>query len=317
MGTSRMVIVAGIMVLLAACSGEGNTGAGSSLSSISQGLSPGEFELEVDGYIRTQGVYAGGGEAAEFAPSNYGRSRERNDGSGGRQHVTATNADGPYRLRFNLDLQRRDEEPHDSSVTIQLPPDARAGETYPLETALRARHGEAILAINGYGQVLRFDGGGTVSVAELGEHISLQFEFEGGTPGSDYHRQARGRAYQIPLSPRGETQLQLVVDGQSEEMALFSRFRNDRSLMAAQTLSFDFPGDVVQPGTYSLAGRGGPGVASLHLENLPRDLDINGTIDLEQDGDRWSGTFQFEAEGEVSVLGEGRFDYVTARPAHL
>lgn len=153
MGRLRMVVVAGIMALLAACGGEGNAGAGSSPGSIGQGLSPGEFELEVDGYIRTQGVYVGGGEAAEFAPSNYGRSRERNDGSGGRQQVTATNAEGPYRLRFNLDLQRRDEEPDDSSVTIQLPPGARAGETYPLETALRARHGEAILAINGYGQV--------------------------------------------------------------------------------------------------------------------------------------------------------------------
>ena len=309
-----MAVICGVLV---GCGNGSPAGGSVTATDIGQGLAPGEFEIEIDGYIRSVGPYSGEDEAVRFRPYNYGRSRERRDGTGGRQHVTATNADGPYNIRMLVELQRRDEEPDSGSVMIQLPPGARAGQTYPLETPVRARHGEAILAINGYGQPLTFNGSGTVSVAELGEHVSLQFEFHGGSPEQDNERHASGRVYQVPLTRRGESQYQLVVDGEPEDRVDSTRFRNDWSIMVAQEISLDFPGEVAQPGTYRLANRRGPGVVSLRLHNYPRELEISGTMELAQDGDTWSATFEFEGQGEVNVRGQGRFDHVTARQAHL
>jgi hypothetical protein len=309
------IILIAAVGLMTGCGNENSGSASTSASAIGQGLAPGQFELEVVGYVRSVGPYSGGGEAVSFTPSNYGRSRERQDGTGGRQHVSATNADGPYRVRMQIELQRRDEEPDSSSVTIQLPPGARAGQTYPLETPHRARHGEAILAIMGYGQSLTFEGSGTVNVVELDEHVSLQFEFHGGSPEHDNERHAIGRVYQVPLTRRGESQYQLIVDGQREDRADATRFRNDWSIQVAQEMMFDFPGDVAQPGTYRLASRRSPGVVSLSLQNY-RGLDISGTLEVRRDGDTWSATFEFEGQGDVNVRGQGGFDHLPARPGH-
>jgi len=234
--------------------------------------------------------------------------------------VVANNVDGPFIVRLRADLQRGDDEPDRElgAVAIQLPPGAAAGQTYALENSPIARHGEAYLILMGYGQPLRFGGSGTVSVAELGDHVSLQFEFRGGSAEEDNERHIIGRAYRIPLTLRGEARYELTVNGEREERADQMRFRNDRSIIVDQQMTFGFPGDVAQPGTYRVvSGRPGAGEVSLNLHDLPRDLEISGNMDIRQDGETWSGSFEFEAQGEVSVQGRGSFDHVAAREAHL
>lgn len=314
-----IVIVLASLFVLAACGGNDSASpgvSGASAADIGEGLAPGDFEVEMVGHVRTTGPYTGDREPVSFHPNNYGRSRELSDGSGGRQHVTATNADGPYRLLMYVQLQLRDEDPEPGSIMLQLPPDVRAGQTYAMATPQRARHGEAALAVNGDGRVLSFGGTGTVTVAELGDYATLQFEFHGGSAEHDNERHLVGRAYRIPVTPRGEAQYQLVIDGQAEDRVLPTRFRNDWSIHIGQELMFDFPGQVAQPGTYQVGNRRGPGVASVSIQDH-RGVDYSGTIEIRQDGETWSGTFEFEGEGDFSVRSQGGFEYVQARRGHL
>ena len=319
MKTTTLIAVTAAF-LLAGCGGEAASSAGSvSTADIGQGLNPGEHELEIVGPVRTVGPYSGDREVVGFMPSNYGQSRERRDGTGGRELVTANNVDGPFAVRMRADLQRGDDEPDRElgAVTLQLPPGAAAGQTYPLENSARARHGEAFLVLMGYGQSLRFDGSGTVSVAELGDHVSLQFEFRGGSAEDDDQRHIIGRAYRVPLTLRGEARYELTINGQREERADQTRFRNDRSLMVAQEITFGFPDPVAQPGSYRVvSGRPGAGEVSLSLHEQPRNVEISGTLDIRRNGEIWSGSFEFEGQGEVSIQGRGSFDHVAAREAH-
>ncbi|TVQ34951.1 MAG: hypothetical protein EA370_09905 [Wenzhouxiangella sp.] len=305
------------MGLLVACGGDGNSGTSASGIDIGQGLAPGEFEIDIVGRVRSIGPYTGDREFLLFTPSTYEESQVRRDGTGGRERVVATNDDGPYSLLMRMDLQRGDEEPdrETGNVVIQLPPGARAGQTYPLETLARARHGEAFLRFGGYGQRLNINGSGTVTIGEIGEQLSLQFEFSGGDEAEGNYRHIRGRAFQIPLTRRGEASYQLVINGQREDRVEHTRFRNDRNIRVAQELSFTFPGDVAQPGSYQLANRPSSGVVGLSLENF-RGLDISGSIDVLQDGEIWSATFEFEGEGDVSIRGQGSFDHLQGREAH-
>ncbi|TVR93122.1 MAG: hypothetical protein EA418_12420 [Wenzhouxiangellaceae bacterium] len=320
MTTRRFILVPAIVAaalgLLVACGGDENRGSSASTADIGQGLAPGEFEIDIVGRVRSVGPYSGDRVRLRYSPSTYGSSRERRDGTGGRERVVATNDEGPYSLMMRMDLQRGDEEPDRETghVTIQLPPGARAGQTYPLETFARARHGEAFVQFGGYGQSLNIGGSGTISIAEIGERLSLQFEFSGGDEAEGNYRHIRGRAYQIPLTRNGEAHYQLLVDGQREDRVEFMRFRNDWSIQGPE-LSFDFPGDVARPGTFQLANRRGPGVVSVSLQNH-RGLDFSGSIDVVQDGEIWSATFEFEGEGDVSIRGQGSFDHLQGRPAH-
>jgi len=310
---TRWLILAATFGVLAGCGGEGSPGKSASAAPIGQGLAPGEHAIEVVGpVVRSVGPYSGARDAVRFAPNTYGQSRERRDGTGGRQEVLATNDAGPYTIRMRMDLQREDQEPdrETAAVTIQLPPEARAGQTYRLENTAQARHGEAFLSIMGYGQSLPFGGSGTVSVAELGEHLSVQFEFRGGQPDEDNERHVIGRAYKIPLSRQGEAHYTLVVAGEATDRIQHTRFRNAGSIMVGPSMQFDL-GDERQPGRYRLANRPGAGAIGLQLFDH-RGVDVGGEIDLERHGDTWSATFQFDAQGETSLRGEGGFDHVTA-----
>lgn len=307
------IMMAIAVLALAGCGGDAaGSGASASVTQIGQGLSPGEYELEVVGAVRSVGPYSGDREALRFSPSNYGQSRERHDGTGGRELVVANNVDGPFSVRLRADLQRGDEEPdrETGAVVIQLPPGARAGQSYPLETGARARHGEAILALNAYGQPLNFGGSGTVSVAELGEQISLQFEFRGGSAEDDNERHIIGRAYRVPLTRQGEARYRLSVDGGTEERIELARFRNARSMMVAQAMQINFDGEPT-PGTYPIANRAAAGVVGLQLFEH-RDAEISGEIELMREDDTWSARFRFQGEGDAVIRGEGGFDHVAA-----
>ncbi len=323
MSRTRHLTIICSCLLFAACGNadspdsSGSSGSpGASVAEIGDGLAPGEFEVDIHGHIRTVGPYTGDREPVNFHPNNYGRSRELADGRGGRQHVTATNADGPYRLHLYIQLQVGDDDPEPGSIMLQLPPDVRAGQTYVMATPRLARHGEAVLAINGDGRVLGFGGTGTVTVAELDEHASLHFEFHGGSAEQNNERHLVGRAYRIPVTPRGEAQYELVIDGEAGERVLPTRFRNDWSIHVGQELMFDFPGQVAQPGTYQIGNRRGAGVASVSIQDH-RGVDYSGSIEIRQDGDTWSGTFELQGEGDHSIRSRGGFEHVAARRGHL
>lgn len=313
--SKKWMLLTTALATLIGCGGADGGAGGASAAQIGQGLSPGDHEIEVVGYVRSIGPYSGSREAAVFAPNTYGATRERRDGTGGRQEVVATNDDGPYVIRMRADLQRNEQEPdrETASVAIHLPPEARAGQTYVLETPRRARHGEAFLAINGYGQVLPFGGSGTVTVAELGEHVSLQFEFRGGSAEHEDERHVIGRAYKIPLSRQGEARYTLSMDGQSEPYAQRTIFRNARSIMVGSAMQINFDGEIAQPGSYRLANRQAEGVIGLQLFDH-RDVDISGHIELERQDDVWAASFEFEGtgEGETTISGRGGFDHVAA-----
>ncbi len=313
----KLWMLAFVLLLIAGCGadGSGNAGAaGASADEIGQGLSLGDFELEMVGHVRTVGPYSGDREPAEFAPSNYGQTRERRDGTGGRELVVANNMDGPFSLRLRADLQRGDDEPDRElgAVFIQLPPGAEAGRTYPLETSPRARHGEAFVALMGYGQPLSFGGSGTVSVAELGDHLSLQFEFHGGNAEDDNERYIIGRAYRIPLSLRGEARYTLSINGTEEDHIEMTRFRNIRSIMVGQSMQINFDGEP-RPGVFALGNRAAGDVVGIDLFEH-RSADFGGQIELNQDGDIWSATFEFEGSGETIIRGSGGFEHVRAFP---
>lgn len=311
----HLMMMLTMTAMLIACGGEGSNSAGASSATaadIGQGLEPGQYEIDIVSRVRSVGPYSGDRESLRYGPSAYTQSRERRDGTGGRQRVDASNDDGPYSIMMRMDLQRGDEEPDRETghVTIQLPPDAQAGQTYVLQSLALASHGEAYFQFGGYGQRLNMSGSGTIHVAEIGEHLSISFEFSGGDEAEDNYRHIRGRAYQIPLTRRGEAHYSMSIDGDEQALIEMARFRNAGSIMIGQDLSFNFHGEP-QPGSFSLARRSAPGVIGVHLVGNS-DLDISGDLELSREGDIWSASFRFEGTGNRTISADGQFDHLAA-----
>lgn len=305
----RSIFALLVLVLLSGCGSADNGGA--STEAIGQGLDSGEFELNVDGRITSVGPYSGDRTHLEFRPSTYQATRERNDGFGGRQRVRATNADGPYALMMRADLARGDDEPDRETGVfhIQLPPDARAGETYVMRGASHARHGEAVGELGGYGQTLMNTGTGEVTIAEIGEHLSLSFDFSVNEPDHERYLRVHGRAWRIPLTRQGETHYTFTDEEGTETHVDATVFRNPRSVMVGQRMSFDFAEDHPPAGEYRIGRRSGPGVVHLGIHGRGR-MDLDGHLNLSHDDGVWSASFQFEGEG---VSGEGTIEHLRSR----
>lgn len=306
------------LLLLAACggsSGDGGSASSVSLGEVSRGLQPGEMTVRVSGQVVHVDSVAIEREPVEIFPRNYSSARERNDGTGGRTEAPTSNADGPYRMQFWFGLQRRDESPDMGRIYIQLPPGVQAGRSYVLRDSRRASQGEAYGGLVGPGQAWQLTSGldGMVHVVEAGEHFSLSFEFSNNAePGSENYFEASGRAYRVPLRPRGEAIYSLSLDGERAEhvAGLMRQDQATRFAVHAPHFSLSFePGPA--PGDYRIERRSAPGVVGLTLIDM-REEAVDGSLRLERDGPYYTMHFQFTASGDKTAEGEGRIEFLTA-----
>lgn len=309
-------VFAVVMLLVAACGGSGDSGgerSSVSLSDVARGLQPGQMEVSLTGQVvHVEGVTIER-EPVEIFPRHYSSARERNDGTGGRTEVRTNNADGPYRIQFWFGLQRGDETPDMGRIYIQLPPDVRAGRSYVLRDSSRASQGEAYGGLVGPGHAWQLTRGldGVLHVAEVGDTISLSFEFRNNAePGSDSYFEASGRAYRVPIRPRAEAQFTMTVDGERSEHVegLMRQDQATRFVALAPQFSMSWEASP-EPGEYAAGTRRGPGVVGVSVTDM-REESVEGTIRLESDGQYYTVHFDIVASGDKTVEAQGKLEYL-------
>ncbi len=304
-------LVSALCLLLLGC-GSGDTGTAAARD-IGQGLSPGEFEITVEGATVSVGPYQGEREVAQFLPFRYASARARSDGFGGREQVDAANGEGPYRVQLRHEVSRDGGEPEEAVLMIQLPPGAEAGRTYPLRSNNMARQGEAYVELQGAAQAWRVRSSeleGTVTVGEIGDHITMAFSFDNGL--EDERRiEVEGRVFELPFEPRPEALYTFTVEGKSEDrvVAVTSQTRNNRYVVTAGGVYFTFVDLPLRAGSYALSPQQGPGVAYLNLPGYAYDT-VDGSIEVSESDDEYTMTFQFETQGSQPVQASGRFEHL-------
>lgn len=312
-----LTIVSVVAFLLAACGQSSEDGASASsvsVSDVASGLQAGQLEVRLDGQVVIVDGVTIDRETVEIFPRSYSSSRQRDDGTGGRNEVPTTNAEGPYRVQFWLGLQRGEESPGMGRIYIQLPPDAEAGRRYVMRDSRRASHGEAYGGVVGPGQAWQLNRNldGTVELVEAGDALSLTFEFSNDAePGTDNYFEASGRVYRVPVRPRAEAQFSMSVDGeQSDHVAGLMRQDQASRFVALVPNLFALTWEAApEPGEYRIGARRGPGIAGLNLIGLRVD-EVDGTVTLVRDGDHYSANYRFSVSGESEVEIEGRFEHL-------
>jgi hypothetical protein len=312
----------GALLMLGGCGNAGNgqdggTAARVSASDIGQGLQPGEFELNISGFVETTAPYEGDGPAARFQPWTYSTARERADGFGGREQVETWNATGPYRLWLHAGVRREGEDDM-ASVWIQLPPEARGGRTYTIRHSRLARQGEAYAGLQRRDMVWRDTSRaleGTVTVAEIGDDLTLSFDFHNGREDEQATR-VQGRAYRIPYMPRGEAFYTATADGEKHDIqARVLRQARDSSFDAFTTgdapvhVGFDFDVARPVPGTYTFGQRRAPGVVGLSIGGQRFDS-VDGSLELSETDGYYTAVFELSTQGDHPMSAQGRFEYI-------
>ncbi|TVQ29528.1 MAG: hypothetical protein EA370_14995, partial [Wenzhouxiangella sp.] len=248
-------------MLLTGC-GNGGDGAATTRSDsasagrMAAGLEPGEFELDISGFVVSTGAYTGDGPAARFEPRTYTDSRERADGFGGRERVDTWNATGPYRLFLHSAVRRDGGEEEMATTWIQLPPDARAGQTYTIRHSRLARQGEAYAGLQRRDMVWRDNSRaleGEITIGEIGDHLTASFRFDNGRDGPE-RVEIEGRVYRVPYLPRAEAFFTYTRDGETMEVMdrVLRQAQDHRFEAMTELVSFSFGPDP-EPGTYRLA----------------------------------------------------------------
>jgi hypothetical protein len=213
--------------------------------------------------------------------------------------VETSNADGPYRLQLWQEIRRGDEDPGTGRVWIQLPPNARAGQTYTLRDSRRGRDGEAYGGVVGayHAWSINRNLEGEIHIGEIGEFLTASFHLHNGAePDAENRLDVTGRVNRIPFRPRTEAVYTLVHGGETTE-GIRGTIRQDRptnyliSVQRAFSVEFDGP---PQPGTYALGTRRSSGVVSLHINDIRLDA-VEGTLEVREDGDRFLMTFNASA----------------------
>jgi len=265
--------------------------------------------------VVSTGPYTGDGPAARFQPWTYSQARERADGYGGRERVDTWNASGPYRIWLHTAVSRDGADEEMSSTWIQLPPEARAGQTYVIRHSRRARHGEAYAGLQRRDMAWRETSQsleGEVTLAEIGDLLSLSFHFNNGRE-DEQRVEVQGRAYRIPFMPRGEAFYAYTREGETEQVAVqaLRQAQDHRFEVLTELVSFSFGPDP-QPGTYQLAARRDWDNRLVGVSGGGVRMDaVDGSLELtERDGYLFID-FQFQTEGPTPVAAEGRFEWIS------
>ncbi|MCC5843889.1 MAG: hypothetical protein JJU05_06520 [Verrucomicrobia bacterium] len=279
-----------------------------------QGLEPGEFELTFSGQVETAGPAQADREPAEFFPQNITQTRERNDGMGGREAVATSNATGPYRLQLWQEIRRGDGEPETGRVWIQLPPDARAGTTYTLHDAARARNGEAYGGVvgAGHGWSINRQLEGWVRIGEIGPHLTASFHIHNSVESESEHRaDISGRVNRLPFRPRTEAKFKLTTEDETLEdvSGVIRQDRPDRyTVIVPRRFGFEFDGPP-QAGTYRFGTRRGPGVVDLTIDDHRFD-EVEGQLELREEDGFFHVTYSATTRGQSRVTLEGTLEHM-------
>jgi hypothetical protein len=294
--------------------GNGGSAARVSASEIGRGLERGQFALDISGFVVSTGDYEGDVPAARFQPWNYGSSRERADGYGGREEVEVWNATGPYRIWLLTEVSRDGGETEDASAWVQFPPDAQAGRTYPIRSTRMARHGEAYGGLQRHDMVWR-DGThaleGEVTIVELGDYLTATFHFDNGHE-DEQHTRVEARVYRVPFMPRGEAFYTFTRDGETTEFAgrVIRQSQDHRFELMSDHISFSF-GPRPEPGTYTLERRRDDArqVVGLSADGARFDS-VDGTVEVSENDGYYTMNFTFTTQGQDEVSAEGRFEWI-------
>ena len=312
-----LLAIASMVVTGCGNGGEGGTATRSGSADVARmadGLEPGQFELDISGFIVSTGPYTGDGPAARFEPRTYTASRERADGFGGREQVETWNATGPYRLWLHSAVQRDGGDEEMASTWIQLPPDARAGQTYKIRHSRMARQGEAYAGIQRRDMVWRDNSRaleGEVTIGEIGDHLTASFRFDNGRDDAE-RVEVEGRVYRVSYLPRGEAFFTYTQDGQTREVAerVLRQAQENRFQAIGELFSFGFGPDP-QPGTYRLGARRDWDNQIVGVNVIGARMDsVDGTVELIEKDGYFTMEFQFSTEGPTPVSAEGRFEWV-------
>ena len=286
-----------IGLALSGCGGGGgDSPAPSRVRDMAAGLSEGEFELTFSGQVTTVGPAEEDREPADFFPSNITANRERNDGFGGRTAVETSNATGPYRVQLWQEIRRGEEDPGTGRVWIQLPANARAGQTYRILDSRRGGDGEAYGGVVGaaHGWSINRNLEGEIHIGEIGETLTASFHLHNGAePDSENRLDVAGRMNRISFRPRTEAAFTRVHGGETLE-AVRGTIRQDRptnyliSVQGAFAVEFDGP---PQPGAYSISRRRSPGVVSLNFDGISLES-VEGTLEVREDGDMFHMSYR-------------------------
>lgn len=282
---------------LTACGGESG-GAGqvdqAAVEAIGDGLEPGDYQLEVDGSVRVTGASGDERGPYEFRPST------SKDG---------TNAEGPYNFRVRA-MTERDSEEIMAYAMFTVPAGTVPG-TYPLTSSRAAGDDDAYAMLRATEQAWNFakDVDGTLTIGELGNHLSAKFDFEA-ADGEGEKVEVRGRMFRVPFSPQPEATATITVNGESEKFSGRARFMSDSLIIGPLRGGLTFPlTAALESGTHQLQlGRDGDGIRV----NLPIDADtLDGRISLERDGEYLHGDFDLEAKGDDDTLeADGQFEFL-------
>ena len=307
-----------LIMSLFACSGgdspSSSLGSRASLKDISNGLEPGEFEMDLSGFVQYVGRYIGDRPETRFVARTIRQSRERRDGSGGRTRVFATNAEGPYRISLRFEAQRQDEDPVETSFWLQLPAGAKAGQTYPIVSSLRAKDGEAYGGFIGDGYAWRVNNiEGSVYIAELGDVASLYVELNNTVDKeSDRRLDAKIRMNKIPfdITPEGTYKIKgKDLDEERTFRLTVQQKANRLTILVGRDLYLEFDGSSPEPGTYNIARRRSEDTVSASVSPFKYD-NIGGEIVLKEEDGFYSAEYSIKTEGGEEVEVNGMFQHL-------
>jgi len=202
---------------LAAC---GNGSGGSvSAADIGSGLEVAGYEIRFSGSLTDGGPWEGDRPPVSVFPNDYREQRPRSDFAG-RQGVARTEGQGPYMLRIQRMISRDGGEAQYGRVDIQLPPNARAGESYVIQGRFYAEDGQAYAELTSPGHWVGGAGGsmeehtgwrergnlgnppitGTLDIGEIGDVLTASFELTvADDPDHPRHAVVSGRVFQLPI----------------------------------------------------------------------------------------------------------------------
>jgi hypothetical protein len=206
-----------VLMTTLALAGCGNDSAGSggsvSAEAMGAGLDAGGYEISFSGSLADGGPWESERSPVSVVHNTYREQRARSD-FGGRQGVERSEGEGPYMLRIQRLISRDGDEAQYGRVDIQLPPNARAGQTYSIKGRFYAEDGEAYAELVSPG-ALRDDGhtgwrengnvgnppiSGELRIGEIGEVLTASFDIQV-ADSADHPRYAQvsGRVFQVPI----------------------------------------------------------------------------------------------------------------------
>ena len=203
-----------LALTLVACGNSSPSNSSSvSAADIGAGLSAGEYEIRFSGSLSDGGPWESERGPVSVFHNSYREQRARSDFPG-RQGVERSEGEGPYMLRIQRLISRDGQEAQYGRVDIQLPPNARAGQSYPIRGRFYAEDGQAYAELVSPGHLResghtgwRENGNigrppltGELRIGEIGAVLTASFELQVAND-SDHPRYAQvsGRVFQVPI----------------------------------------------------------------------------------------------------------------------